>query len=158
MTANPPGTSNGKATPSKKTFSRETSINIEINSDPTVIWPLLTNAPDYRHWNSTIISFEGAITPGGKINLKSTLDPKRTFKLKVKEFQPENKLAWGDGMGNRVYTITKTSTGSALFSMIEKIGGPLFPLFSRMIPSFDKSFEQIAADLKKEVEKIANSK
>lgn len=158
MTTNPPGTPNGKASTSKKTFSRETSVSIEIKSDPSIIWALLTNAPDYPRWNSTIISIDGAITPEGKINLKSTLDPKRTFKLKVKEFQPENKLTWGDAMGNRVYTITKTSTGSVLFSMTEKIGGPLFPLFARMIPSFDKSFEQFAADLKKEAEKIANSK
>lgn len=158
MATTSPGTSNGKATTIKKTFSRETSIGIEINSNPSIIWALLTNASDYPRWNSTVISIEGDIIAGGKINLKSTLDPKRTFKLKVKEFQPENNLAWGDAMGNRVYTITKTSTGSALFSMTEKIGGPLFPLFARMIPSFDKSFEQFAADLKKEAEKIANSK
>ena len=158
MATTSPGTSNGKATTIKKTFSRETSISIEINSNPSIIWALLTNASDYPRWNSTVISIEGDIIPGGKINLKSTLDPKRTFKLKVKVFQPENKLAWGDAMGNRVYTITKTSTGSALFSMTERIGGPLFPLFARMIPSFDKSFEQFAADLKKEAEKIANIK
>jgi uncharacterized protein YndB with AHSA1/START domain len=158
MATTSPGTSNGKAITIKKTFSRETSISIEINSNPTIIWALLTNASDYPRWNSTVISIEGDIIARGKINLKSNLDPKRTFKLRVKEFQPENKLAWGDAMGNRVYTITKTSTGSALFSMTEKIGGPLFPLFARMIPSFDKSFEQFAADFKKEAEKIANSK
>jgi hypothetical protein len=158
MATTSPGTSNGKATTIKKTFSRETSISIEINSNSSIIWALLTNASDYPRWNSTVISIEGDIIAGGIINLKSTLDPKRTFKLRVKEFQPENKLTWGDAMGNRVYTITKTSTGSALFSMTEKIGGPLFPLFARMIPSFDKSFEQFAADLKKEAENIANNK
>ena len=158
MTTTSPGTSNGKASTSKKTFSRETSICIEIKSDPSIIWTLLTNASNYPRWNSTVISIDGAIAPGGKINLKSTLDPKRTFKLRVKEFQPESKLAWGDAMGKRVYTIAKNSTGSVLFSMTEKIGGPLFPLFAKMIPSFDKSFEQFAADLKKEAEKIANSK
>lgn len=157
MTVNPPGTSNGKATTSKKTFSRETSISIEIKSDPSIIWALLTNASDYPRWNSTVISIEGDIIAGGKIDLKSTLDPKRTFKLRVKEFQPENKLAWGDAMGNRIYTIGKSNTGSVLFSMTEKIGGPLFPLFANMIPSFDKSFEQFAADLKKEAESISNN-
>lgn len=152
------GTSNGKATTIKKTFSRETSISIEINSNPSIIWALLTSAPDYPRWNSTVISINGDITPGGKINLKSTLDPKRVFKLRVKEFQPDNKLVWGDGMGNRIYTLHKSGKGSVLFSMTEKIGGPLFPLFAKMIPSFDKSFEQFAADLKKEAESISNSK
>lgn len=149
---------NGKASTLKKTFSRETSISIEIKSDPSIIWTLLTNASDFPRWNSTLISIEGNIAPGEKINLKSTLDPKRIFKLTVKEFEPEKKLAWGDAMGNRVYRLSKTGNNSVLFSMTEKIGGPLFPLFAKMIPSFDKSFEQFAADLKKEAESIVNIK
>ena len=149
---------NGKANTLKKTFSRETSISIEIKSDPSIIWTLLTNASDFPRWNSTVISIKGNIAPGEKINLKSTLDPKRTFKLKVKEFQPETKFVWGDAMGNRVYRLDKTDNNSVLFSMTEKIGGPLFPLFAKMIPSFDKSFEQFAADLKKEAESIVNIK
>ncbi|MGZ4060235.1 MAG: SRPBCC domain-containing protein, partial [Bacteroidia bacterium] len=100
----------------------------------------------------------GKIALGEKINLKSTLDPKRTFKLKVKEFEQDKKLAWGDGMGTRLYTLTKNSNGSVTFSMTEKIGGPVFPLFAKMIPPFDQSFEQFAADLKKEAETIMNSK
>ena len=78
--------------------------------------------------------------------------------MKVKELQNENKLVWGDAMGNRIYTLTKNAKGSTLFYMTEKIGGPLFPLFAKMIPSFDKSFEQFAADLKKEAEAIMNTK
>ena len=146
-----------KASTVKKTFSRETSISIEIKAAPPIIWSLLTNASEYPRWNSTVISIDGSIVPGEKINLKSTLDPKRTFKLKVKEFHPENKLTWGDAMGNRVYTLNKRN-GSTLFSMTEKIGGPLFPLFAKMIPPFDNSFEQFAADLKKEAERIMNNK
>lgn len=150
--------SNGKAITTKKVFSRETAVSIDIQADPSIIWALLTNASDFPRWNSTVISIEGNIAPGEKINLKSTPDPKRTFKLKVKEFQPETKLVWGDAMGNRVYRLDKTDNNSVLFSMTEKIGGPLFPLFAKMIPSFDKSFEQFAADLKKEAESIVNIK
>ena len=79
----------GKATTIKTTFSRETSISIEIKADAAIIWALLTNAADYPRWNPTVISIEGNITLGEKIKLKSTLDPKRTFKLKVKELEPE---------------------------------------------------------------------
>jgi len=39
-----------------------------------------------------------------------------------------------------------------LFTMTEKIGGPMFPLFANKIPPFDNSFEQFTADLKKEAE------
>jgi hypothetical protein len=148
----------GKALTTKATFSRETTISIDIKSEPAIIWALLTNAPDYSRWNSTIVSIEGKIALNEKINLKSTLDPKRTFKLKVKEFEKDKRLVWGDAMGKRIYTIGKNENSTSSFSMCEKIGGPLFPLFAKMIPPFDESFEKFASDLKKEAELISNSK
>jgi len=149
---------NGKAFTVKKTFSRETSVGIDIKSHPSIIWALLTTAPDYPRWNPTVISIEGNIAAGSTIKLKSTLAPKRIFTLKIKEFNPENSLAWGDAMGNRVFTLSKKGTGPVGFSMVEKIGGPLFPLFAKMIPPFDAAFEQFAVALKKEAERIMNTK
>jgi len=151
-------TSNGKAVTTKKAFSRETAISIDIQADKSIIWALLTNANDYPRWNSTIISIEGNIANGEKIKLKSTLDPKRVFKLSVKEFEQDNRLVWGDMMGKRIYALKTIGNGLTNFLMNEKIGGPMFPLFSRMIPAFDQSFEQFASDLKKEAELIHNSK
>jgi uncharacterized protein YndB with AHSA1/START domain len=151
-------TRDGKATTTKKTFSRETSVSTTIFADPSIVWALLTRAADIPRWNSTITSLKGEIREGKTIELKSTLDEKRTFKLKVKEFVPEKRLVWGDSQGSRVYTIDKGAGGGVLFSMTEKIGGPLFPLFANYIPSFDESFERYAADLKKEAESIQNSK
>ena len=149
---------NGKAGTIKKTFSRETSVSIDINADAAIVWALLTNAADFPRWNSTVISIEGDIKAGEKIKLKSTLDPKRVFKLKVKVFEPETTLAWGDGKGTRTYTISNHGNGSVTFSMREKIGGLMFPMYAKYIPPFDKSFEQFAADLKKEAEMISNTK
>jgi hypothetical protein len=151
-------TSNGKAVTIKKTFSRETGISIDIQADKSIIWALLTNASDYSRWNSTVISIDGTIAKGGKIQLKSTLDPKRIFKLSVKEFEADNKLVWGDAMGKRIYALKSIGNGLTNFSMNEKIGGPVFPLFAKMIPPFDKPFEQFASDLKKEAEAIAKTK
>ena len=148
---------NQKATTTKKTFSRETSVSTSIEADPAIIWALLTHAADYPRWNSTVTSMKGEIKEGNTIELKSTLDEKRTFKLRVKEFVPEKRLVWGDAMGSRVYSLEKAGNGTQ-FSMTEKIGGPLFPLFAGMIPSFDESFEKFAADLKKEAETIQRSK
>jgi len=146
----------GKATTVKTTFSRTTSINKTIKADATIIWGLLTNAVDFSKWNSTVVSIEGEIKQNEKIKLKSTLDPKRTFKLKVKEVVPNQKLVWGDALGERVYTLEKAADAT-LFRMSEKIGGLMFPLFASKIPSFDESFEQFAADLKKEAEAKAKS-
>ena len=151
-------TRDGKATTTKSTFSRETSVSTTIYADSSIVWALLTNAADIPRWNSTVTSIKGNIRAGETIELKSTLDEKRTFKLKVKEFVPEKRLVWGDAQGNRVYTLDKDTGKGVLFTMSEKIGGPLFPLFSGFIPSFDESFERYAADLKKEAESIQNSK
>jgi uncharacterized protein YndB with AHSA1/START domain len=148
----------GKAETTKTTFSRETSVSTTIFADPAIVWALLTHVSEIPRWNSTITSIQGEIKEGGTIELKSTLDEKRTFKLKIKEFVPERRLAWGDSQGNRVYTIDKGSGGAVRFTMSEKIGGPLFPLFAKYIPSFDDSFEQFAGDLKKEAESIQSSK
>lgn len=142
----------------KKTFSRETSVSTDIKADPAIVWALLTNASDFPRWNKTVISIEGNIQKGEKIKLKSTLDPKRVFTLKVKEMNPEKRLVWGDAMGQRVYSLEKTNKGFVKFVMSEKIGGPIFPLFAGMIPPFDEAFNQFASDLKKEAETIQNAK
>jgi uncharacterized protein YndB with AHSA1/START domain len=148
----------GKATTVKNIFSRETSVSIKILADSGTVWKLLTTASDFPRWNSTVVSINGEIKKGSKIELKSTLDEKRIFKLQVKEFEAEKRFVWGDNMGNRVYTIDNSKEGGVIFTMTEKIGGPIFPLFAKYIPSFDESFERFAADLKKEAESIHSSK
>jgi uncharacterized protein YndB with AHSA1/START domain len=146
---------NGKAETTKKLFSRETKVSIAIQATPQTIWALLTNAKDYPKWNATVVSIEGNIALGDKIQLKSTLDPKRVFKLTVKAFVPEQRLVWGDAMGKRTFELKPMPNGYCNFSMVEKIGGPLFPLFARMIPPFDESFEKFAEYIKIAAEKVA---
>lgn len=148
----------GQARTVRKTFSRETSVSTTIQADPAIVWALLTRASDIPRWNSTITSLKGTIRQGETVELKSILDDKRTFKLKIKEFVPEKRLVWGDAMGTRVYTLTGGDATTTHFSMTEKIGGPLFPLFAGAIPSFDETFERYAADLKREAESIQRSK
>lgn len=148
---------NGKALTTKKTFSRETSVSLDIQADKSIIWALITNAADFQRWNSTVISIEGTIAAGETIKLKSTLDPKREFKLKVKAFDAGTRLVWGDAMGNRRFTLKSIGNNLTNFTMVEKIGGPLFPLFAKMIPPFDESFEQFASDVKNEAETISQT-
>jgi len=157
MTATSKIANNGKATTIRKTFTRETSVAISIQADPSIIWKLLTIASDFPRWNSTILSIEGSIAPGKKIKLRAAMAPKRVFKLSIREMVPEQRLSWGDAMGTRIFTISKNGNSSD-FNMSEKIGGPLFPLFAKHIPSFDAPFEQFAADLKREVESIQHLK
>ncbi|MBK8850267.1 MAG: SRPBCC domain-containing protein [Saprospiraceae bacterium] len=150
--------SSGKAVTTKKLFSRETAVSIDIQADKSIIWALLTNASDFPRWNSTVISIDGRIAPGEKIKLRSKLDPKREFSLKVKEYDAEDKMVWGDAMGSRVFTLKTIGNNLTHFTMVEKIGGPLFPLFAGMIPPFDETFEQYVRDLKAEAETISKTK
>ena len=147
----------GKASTLKKTFSRETSISIVIKTDTKTIWDLLTNSENFSKWNSTITSFEGIISKNEIIKLKSTLDEKRTFKLKIKEFEVNKRMVWGDGKGNRTYTLSHNNNNTVTFSMVEKIGGLMFPMYAKYIPPFDEMFEQFTKDLKNEAESIYNS-
>jgi len=55
-------------------------------------------------------------------------------------------------MGARIYTLAPNLRSGTRVTMPEEIGGPIFPLFARMIPSFDESFIQFAVDLKSAAE------
>ena len=140
------------ATTMRTFFARETSVSTEIAASAERVWSLLTDAAAYPHWNSTVVSLSGEIREGGTLALVSSLDRNRTFRLSVKTFAPPGELAWGDAMGTRTFRVTPGSAGRVIFQMRERIGGPLFPLFARMIPSFDASFDQFAADLKRAAE------
>ena len=158
MTTSFASAQNQKASTIKKTFSRQTSVQINIAAEPAIIWQLLTNAADFPRWNSTVTSLKGPIELGNKIHLKVTLDEKRTFKIKVKEFEVNQRMVWGDGKGNRVFTLTANADGTTTFNMTEKMGGLMFPMYAKYIPPFDEPFDQFANDLKKEAEKIQNTK
>lgn len=143
----------GKATTTKSTFSRETTVSIEINATPENVWSLITDISKIPSWTSQVLSIEGTIQVGETIKLVSALDEKRVFKLKVKECVPNEHLRWGDSQGNRSYLIKPKGDG-VVFTMTEKIGGLMFPLYAKYIPPFDESFEAYAADLKKQAESV----
>lgn len=140
------------ATTVHRLFSRDTTVTVEITAPAERIWALLTDAPRIPKWTATVLSVDGTIAPGARIALVSALDTKRTFKLRVKAFTPPTHLAWGDAMGTRTFDIVPRGAGRVTVTMAEHIGGPLFPLFARMIPPFDAAFDQFAADLKRAAE------
>jgi len=145
------------ATKEKTTFNMEYRVSIEINADLDKIWSILTTGSSYTNWNSTITSLEGNIQLGDTINLKTTLDAKRTFKLKVSEFEKNKKMVWKSGMplfkGVRTYTLDETGSGAIRFTMSEAFSGLMLPMIAGSLPDFTEAFEQFAQDLKKEAEK-----
>ena len=139
--------------------SYETSADIAAPVEQ--VWSILTDAASYPSWNSTIISMEGVIADGETISLVSTLNPKRTFRLKVSAIEAPSSMVWSDGMpfglfsGVRTFTVDPTPDGGSTFSMVERYSGLLAPLITKSIPDMSDSFDAFAADLKTTAESAA---
>lgn len=148
----------GRAGRSKSAFRQECRVAININAPAGRIWALLTDAAGFPRWNSTVQQIEGAIALGQTIRLCATIAPQRTFKLTVSEFVPDRRMVWRDGRapmftGVRTYTLSPRPDGSTDFAMAEVFSGVMLPLIARSLPDFGPSFEQYAADLKREAER-----
>jgi hypothetical protein len=125
-----------------------------ISAAPDRVFALLTDAASYPQWNPTVVKIDGTIALGQKIKLVSTLDPKRTFSLKVAELDAPRTMVWSSGMplglftGRRTFTLTPRADGGTDFAMEEVFSGPMAPLITRAIPDMTESFAQFAAALK----------
>ena len=149
---------NGKATRTRSVFRMEVAVSINVNAAPEKLWALLTNAEEFPKWNSMVQSIEGTIALGETIKLKAPYAPGRTFKLKVREFAPNKAMLWQDGaapmfMGSRHYALEPRSNGTTDFTMAETYSGLMLPMIVGSLPDLSHSFEQYAADLKREAEK-----
>jgi hypothetical protein len=152
---------NGKAAKTKSTFRMEVAVSITINAKPEKIWALLTNAKDFPRWNSMVESIDGTISLGETIKLKAPYAPGRTFKLKVSQMAANKAMRWQDGgpmfQGIRNFTLAPKSNGTTDFTMVETYSGMMLPMIAGSLPDLVPSFEQYAADLKKEAEKTGSN-
>jgi hypothetical protein len=125
-----------------------------ISAPPDQVWARLTDAASYPKWNPTVVKLDGTIALGQTIKLVSTLDPKRTFKLKVAELDAPRRMVWSSGMplglfsGRRTFTLTPRGDGGTDFAMEEVFSGPMAPMITKAIPDMTESFAQFAAALK----------
>ncbi len=133
------------------------TVTRTIDATPEAVWSLLADATSWTQWNPTIVSFDGSIAVGEKVELVSTVNPKRAFSLKVTEMAEPRRMVWADGMplglfkGVRTYTVTPDN-GGTVFTMEEVFSGLLEPLISRSIPDMSDSFEEFADGLKRAAE------
>ena len=132
-------------------------VERHIEADQEKVWGLLTDATTWADWNPTVVSIEGPISQGQVVKLVSTLNPKRTFKLKVDQMTAPSHMVWSDGMplglfkGERTYRVNSSGEGSE-FTMTEEYTGLLAPLITKSIPDMTESFEQFADGLKQGAE------
>ncbi len=101
---------------------------------------------------------EGVIAPGEKLKLTATVNPGRSFPLKVTEFTPPKSMTWTGGMplgmfkGVRTFTLDPQADETTTFTMHEAYDGWMAgPMTSRM-PDLTESFEQFATGLKAKAE------
>jgi hypothetical protein len=101
---------------------------------------------------------EGEPAPGNKLTIRSELNPKRAYPVKVIELEPNRRMAWLGGMplglfkGVRTYTLTPDGEGRTRFDMREEVTGPLLPLIWRTMPDMNDCFRQFASGLKARAE------
>ncbi len=129
-----------------------TAAAILIQASPEAVWSLLTDASRYTTWNSTVVSIDGTIAKGEKLAVVSTVDPARTFKLKVTEWEPPSHMVWSAGnfifKGQRTYSVVDKGEGQVEFRMEEVFSGLFSGPISKSIPDLQPSFDQFALDLK----------
>jgi uncharacterized protein YndB with AHSA1/START domain len=133
-----------------KTFA--TSIVIQAPRER--VWALLTDAPAYPSWNTTVDKVEGRIALGEKITVHAKINPGRAFPVKVTEFTPNERMVWTGGMplglfkGERTFTLEPKGSGVE-FAMREVYSGLFSPMIEKSIPDLNPAFEEFAAALKR---------
>ncbi len=135
---------------------RETRVGIHIDAPPAAVWAVLTDAPAYPTWNTTVTSLEGTIAAAEEIELKVKIDPKRTFKLEVSTFEAPTRMVWQDGNGMfkgvRTFTLTALPDGTTDVTMAEVMTGSMMGMIAGKLPDFRPDFDTFMHDLKTTVE------
>lgn len=148
----------GKASRTRAEKALDYSVAIEVAAKPEVVWAVLTDAPSFTRWNSTIVSLEGAIEKDKAIKLVSKVAPDRAFDLKVTTFDAPSHLVWEDGngmfLGVRHFTLTEKNGGTVL-AMSETYSGGMLGMIEGSLPDMTANFETFAADVKREAERRA---
>lgn len=136
----------------ESTFSLRYRVEAHVTAPPSAVWAKLTDAADFPRWNSTVESLEGPIALGQRLAIRVPIAPGRTFKPKVTELVPRQRMVWQDGFapmfqGTRTFTLTDDGRGGTKFEMVEEFRGLMLPLIKGSLPDFGPVFDCYAADL-----------
>ena len=104
------------------------SVVIRGTLDAT--WQVLTGAPAYPSWNSTVTRVDGTVALGGTATVHGKVAAK----------------------GGRVFELRPSAEASVAFTMREDYSGLLAPLISKSIPDPQPASDEFATCLKARVE------
>ena len=140
------------------TPAKEFSCRISIRATPEAVWGLLTDAPRWTTWNTTVDKIEGRIAPGEKVKVYAKISPGKAFPVKVTEFVPPQRMVWSGGMpfglfkGERTFAVSPQTDGTVDFTMRETYTGPLSAMIIKSIPDLQPAFDEFAVALKRRSE------
>jgi hypothetical protein len=135
------------------------AASIVIQAPAKVVWEVLTDAPRWVDWNTTVDRVDGDIVRGGKITVHAKVSPGRAFPVTVSELIAPRRMVWTGGMpfglfrGERTFTIEDRGSGTVQFAMKERFSGLLSPLITRSMPDLQPSFDEFCTALKQRVER-----
>lgn len=146
-----------KITQTRSAFSMVCGVEVNIRAQAERIWRLLTDAPAFPRWNSTVASIEGEIREGQQLRVRVP-GTERSFTPKVSGMVPGQGMTWTGGFapmfqGVRTFELRPRPDGSTDFAMEERFSGLMLPLIKGSLPDFGPVFERYASDLKLEAER-----
>ncbi|HXD00602.1 MAG TPA: SRPBCC domain-containing protein [Verrucomicrobiae bacterium] len=146
-----------KITQTRSAFSLMCRVEVNIQATTYRIWKLLTDAPGFPRWNSTVTGIEGEIREGGKLRVRVP-GTDRTFTPTVSGFVANERMTWTGGFapmfkGVRIFELKPRDNGSTDFTMQESFSGLMLPLAKSSMPDFGPIFTIYANDLKREAER-----
>src|SRR6185436_2329190 len=105
----------------RSTFKLEASSVREIDAPPARVWALLTDAPNYQRWNSTVTRIDGRIAAGETLRL-FVPGTARAFSPRVSVFSPERRMVWRGGFwpmleGVRVFELERIAEDRTRFTL-----------------------------------------
>lgn len=133
------------------------SITSHVSATVEKVWSVLVKELPKDPAAFGILRLEGSLSLNSRVKLRSEVDPKRAFALKVRTFDAPKKMVWQGGMpfglfkGIRTFESTDTG-GSTTFDMQEVFSGALSGLITKSIPDLTPSFEKFAQALKEKAE------
>jgi hypothetical protein len=139
-------------------MTKSFASSVFIDSSPEANWAILTDAPRWPKWNTTVDRVDGEFALGKKITVHAKISPGRAFPLTVRELDPGRRIVGSGGMplglfnGERVFTLSPQSDGSVEFTMREQFTGPLALLITTSIPDLQPSLDEAVAALKSRAE------
>jgi hypothetical protein len=145
-------------TQARHLFSRTSRVDVHVRAPGSRVWQLLTDAPGFPRWNSTVARIDGEIREGATLILHLP-GSGRTRKPRVSGVVPGERMTWTGGLARvfrevRTFLLKPCHDGSTDFTMVESVNGLLFPLARTAMRDCASLFERYAEDLKRAAEGV----